>query len=263
VEHSPRHTVIFTVLLCAVFSVVVSAVAVSLHDRQVENQRLDRIRKVLGVAGLVRADEKLEDAEAVARFESGLEARVIDVGTGQPVEGVDPLSYDQRKAAKDPARSHAVPENRAKVRRVPDQVVVYLIKAGEDVAGVVIPIEGYGLWSTLYGYLALERDGRTVRGITYYEHGETPELGGEVDNPNWKARWPGRLAYDDDFEPALRVKKGLAGSPQEDPYQVDGLSGATITSGGVTNMLAFWLGPRGFGPYLAEFRKAHANGGAG
>ena len=81
-----------------------------------------------------------------------------------------------------------------------------------------------------------------------------------MDNPRWKARWPGRQLFDARGEPKLRVKKGRAGTPEDDPFQVDGLSGATLsgatlTSNGVTNMLRFWLGQDGFGPYLAELRK--------
>jgi Na+-transporting NADH:ubiquinone oxidoreductase subunit C len=123
---------------------------------------------------------------------------------------------------------------------------------------IVLPIEGYGLWSTLYGFLAVEADTTTVRGITYYQHGETPGLGGEVDNPAWRAAWIGRKAFDQDFEPAIQVIKGQAGRPEQDPHHVDGLTGATITSRGVTNMMRFWLGPDGFGPYLARFRETHA-----
>ncbi len=254
-EHSTRHTVIFTTVLCIVFSVMVSAVAVGLHDRQVENQRLDRIKKVLGVAGLAGDDESLSAEELNARFESGLEAVVVELSTGQLVDGIDPLSYDQRKAAKDPARSRPAPDNLSKVRRVPNHAVVYRIKDGDGVAGYVLPIEGYGLWGTLYGYIAIGSDIQTVRGITFYEHKETPGLGGEVDNPSWKARWPGRQVFDGRGEPQLRVKKGAAGTPEADPFQVDGLSGATLTSNGVSNMLQFWLGRSGFGPYLAELRK--------
>lgn len=252
---------IFTALLCVVFSVLVSSVAVGLKDRQDENVRLDRIKNVLGVAGLKSTDEDLSAEEMLARFESGLEARVVDLATGEYVEGVDALSFDQRKAAKDSETSEAVPANAAKVRRVPHQVVIYLIKAGDETSGVVIPIEGYGLWSTLYGYLALETDGRTVKGITYYSHGETPGLGGEVDNDRWKALWPGRLAFDDKGKPALRVKKGQAGPAETDPYQVDGLSGATITSRGVSNMLAFWLGRDGFATYIQKFKQQQGGQG--
>jgi len=260
VEHSVRHTVIFTAVLCIVFSVLVSAVAVGLHDRQVENQRLHRIQNVLGVAGLKEPGERLSREELSSRFESGLEARVIDLATGEYVEGIDALSFDQRRAAKDPETSRPAPTNRAKVRRLPAHAVVYVIKDGSEETGLVLPIEGSGLWSTLYGFLALDSDARTVRGITFYSHGETPGLGGEVDNPRWKSRWAGRLAFDDAWMPALRVKKGIAGPSDTDPYQVDGLSGATITSNGVTNMIQFWLGENGFGPYLARQRSQGAQG---
>lgn len=260
-EHSARHTMIFTTLLCVVFSVLVSGVAVSLKDRQDENVRLDRIKNVLGVAGLKEADEDLSAEEMLARFDSGLDARVVDLASGEYVEGVDALSFDQRKAAKDPETSEAARSNRAKVRRLPHQAVVYLIKDGAETSGLVIPIEGYGLWGTLYGYIALETDGRTVKGITYYAHKETPGLGGEVDNDRWKALWPGRLAFDEKGKPALRVKKGQAGSAEDDPYQVDGLAGATITSNGVTNMLSFWLGRDAFGPYIKKFKQQQGGQG--
>ena len=135
-------------------------------------------------------------------------------------------------------------------------MVVFDIVQDGELKGLILPIEGYGLWGFLYGYLALEPDARTIRGITFYEHGETPGLGGEVDNPRWKALWPGRLAFDDRGKPAITVKKGIAGSVEDDPYQVDGLSGATITSRGVTNLVRFWLGDDGFGPYLDNYRSA-------
>jgi Na+-transporting NADH:ubiquinone oxidoreductase subunit C len=252
--------VLFVTVLCIVFSVLVSSVAVSLRDRQVENQRLDRIKNVLTVAGLLDPGERISREELASRFEENLEARVVNLGSGSYVEGVDPFAFDQQRAAKNPDTSELAPENRAKVRRVPHDALVYLIMDGDEVQGLILPIEGHGLWSTLYGYLALEADAQTVRGITYYSHGETPGLGGEVDNPSWKARWPGRKAFGPDGRPALRVNKGSAGPPEDAPHEVDGLSGATITSNGVTNMLVFWLGESGFGPYLDQYRKQRETG---
>jgi len=101
----------------------------------------------------------------------------------------------------------------------------------------------------------MDKDTTTIRGLTFYAHGETPGLGGEVDNPRWKALWPGRKAFDENWKPDIRVIKGQAGSPETDPHHVDGLSGATLTSRGVTNLLLFWLGDQGFGPYLQQFRQ--------
>lgn len=256
-QHSPLRTIVFSALLCIAFSALVSTVAVGLRERQQENIRLDRIKNVLGVAGLRAPGETLSAEQMAQRFESGLQARLVDLAAGQfaPAEAGDPLNYDARKQARDPQSSSEAPPNLAKVRRLPQYAVVYLTQEG----GVILPIEGQGLWSTLYGYLALDADLRTVRGITYYDHGETPGLGGEVDNPRWKELWPGRLAFDERGQPALQVNKGAAGPPAEDPYRVDGLSGATITSRGVSHMLEFWLGRSGFGPFLETLRAQRGN----
>jgi Na+-transporting NADH:ubiquinone oxidoreductase subunit C len=160
------------------------------------------------------------------------------------------------KAAEDAELGRPAPPNQAGVQRLAKYAVVYhVLDADQKVEMVVIPIKGYGLWSTLYGYLALDKDGNTVHGITYYQHGETPGLGGEVDNPRWKSLWPGRKAYDESGNEALTVIKGQAGPASSDPYRVDGLSGATLTSRGVSHMLELWLGPNGFKPYLEKFRQ--------
>ena len=116
---------------------------------------------------------------------------------------------------------------------------------------MILPVEGLGLWSTLYGFLAVDADLETIRGLTFYEHAETPGLGGEVDNPRWKSLWPGRRTTVDG-EPRIEVIRGRAGPPGEDPYRVDGLSGAAITGRGVTNLLRFWLSDEGFRPYLTR-----------
>jgi Na+-transporting NADH:ubiquinone oxidoreductase subunit C len=181
---------------------------------------------------------------------------VIDLATGETVPDVDPATFDQLRAAKNPETSSPAPPNRANVRRLPDNALVYKVLGEEGgIEAVVLPIEGYGLWSTLYGFIALEDDLDTVRGITFYQHGETPGLGGEVDNPRWKSRWVGRKAFDENGLPIIEVIKGVAGPPQEDPYEVDGLSGATLTARGVTHLVRFWLGKSGFGPYLEKLEQ--------
>lgn len=262
-QPSVQRTVLFAVAISLVCAVMVSVAAVALRDRQETNKLLDQRKKVLTVAGLMDTGESLSAEEINLRFENNLQARVIDLETGEVAADVDPAAYDQRKAQNDPERSEPAAPNPAKVRRVPKYGKVYLLQPeGGQVEGVIIPIEGMGLWSTLYGYIALAHDANTVRGITFYEHGETPGLGGEVDNPRWKALWPDRKVYDEDGSVTLTVAKGRAGTPEADPYRVDGLSGATLTSNGVSNMLRFWLGDKGFGEYLDHFRSETSGGGA-
>ena len=253
-EHSSRYIVLFAAGVCAVCSIFVSSASVSLRERQEQNAILDVQKKVLSVAGLMSDDEDINRATVQQRFAENITAKVVDMETGNYVEGVDPTTFDQSAAASDPDQSTPAPENRAKVRRVPNQGLVYHVAPGGELRSIILPVEGAGLWGTLYGFVAIQADAQTIDGLTFYQHKETPGLGGEVDNPRWKALWKGRKAFGENGEVAITVKKGAAGPPEEDPYQVDGLSGATITSRGVTNLLAFWLGNDGFGPYIEQFR---------
>jgi Na+-transporting NADH:ubiquinone oxidoreductase subunit C len=249
------YTIIFTTLVCAVCSVLVSGAAVGLKERQVANQILDRQSKVLLVTGLMAEGERLSKNEIQTRFEQNIVAKIINLETGEYDDSIPFETFDQRRYSRDPATSKTAPDNDARVRRIPNHAMVYHVMHDGEISEIVIPVEGMGLWSILYGYLALDKDANTIRGITFYEHGETPGLGGEVDNPRWKALWPGRKAFDEKGVPKIQVIKGQAGSPQEDPHHIDGLSGATLTSKGVSNLLAFWLGENGFGPYLKRVRE--------
>lgn len=253
-EHNSRYIVLFAAAVCGVCSIFVASAAVLLEDRQDENRLLDVQEKVLTVAGLKAAGEELSDATIRQLFDKNMIAEVVDVASGQLAEDVDAAKFDQQAVARDPETSSVPPANKAKVLRVPNQALVYRVEEAGEVQAIVLPVEGTGLWGTLYGYIALEADGRTINGITFYKHKETPGLGGEVDNPRWKALWKGRQAFDENGDVRITVKKGIAGPPETDPYQVDGLSGASITSRGVTNLLAFWLGDEGFGPYLDLYR---------
>ena len=145
----------------------------------------------------------------------------------------------------------------AKIRRQANIQTVYLVEGDKGIERVILPIHGYGLWSTLYGFIALEGNLNTVAGLGFYEHAETPGLGGEIDNPKWKALWPGKQAYADNFMlPAIGLTKGKASA--DDIYNIDSLAGATLTSNGVTNLVKFWLGKNGFALFLANLRVGEA-----
>ena len=254
-RESATYMFMFAALVSVVCAVFVSGAAVGLADKRQLNAALDKQRNVLYAAGLASPEDGLTSDQIIEISEQRIRPVVVDLASGATVSDVDPASYDMEKDAAGPNGLEA-PPNSSSIKRISKSAVVYEVRDDRDnIEMVVIPIKGYGLWSTLYGFLALDRDGTTVRGLTYYQHGETPGLGGEVDNPRWKALWPGRKAYNDSWEPALTVIKGQAGPPSSDPYRVDGLSGATITSRGVSNMLQFWLSEDGFGPYLKNFRE--------
>jgi Na+-transporting NADH:ubiquinone oxidoreductase subunit C len=253
-SNSTGYTIGFATLVCVLCGIGVASAAVALKDRQDENKRLDQQKQVLLVAGLMQPGQQVSPAEVTDLFTKNIKAEVIDLKTGQTAKGIEAADFDQNKAQKDPATSREAPANMAKVMRLPNNALVYHVVKGGKTDTIIVPIQGYGLWSMLYGYLALDKDASTVKGITYYQHLETPGLGGEVDNPKWKAKWIGRKVYDDKGEPKLELFKGIAGDPKTDPYRIDGLSGATITSNGVSATIDLWFGPDGFQPFLKRFK---------
>ena len=247
---STSKTIIVALALCIVCSVFVSTAAVMLRPAQQANKNLDRKTNILAAAGLLKQGVSIDE-----QFES-VTTRAVDLTTGKFTDAVDVASYDQRKASKDPVMSQDLGEaDIAKIGRRANYALVYIIKGDSGIDKVILPIEGYGLWSPLYGFVALESDLNTVAGLGFYEHAETPGLGGEVDNPLWKAKWVGKKAYDENNHAVLSVIKGSVDSSRpEAVHQVDGLSGATLTSRGVDNLVKFWMGENGFAPFLANLR---------
>ncbi|MGL5287285.1 Na+-transporting NADH:ubiquinone oxidoreductase subunit C [Aeromonas sp. RU39B] len=240
--------------LCLVCSIVVSVSAVGLRPLQQANKALDKQRNILSVAGL--------DVSNVAKvYGQNIEARLVDLTSGQYAEG-NADSFDVLAAAKDPARNLVLPsaDDKAGLRRIAKQMPVFLAKNEQGVVdSIILPIYGQGLWSTMYAFLAVAPDGQTIKGITYYDHGETPGLGGEIENPAWRALFVGKKLFDEQGQPALRVIKGHA--PDGSEHEIDGLSGATLTGNGVQHTFDFWMGPKGYGPFLAKLRAGELNNG--
>lgn len=239
-------------LVCAVF---VSAAAVMLKPVQEVNQALDRKRNILAAAGM------LEEGRSVEEQFSQISTRIVDLRTGRFSADEDPQKYDQRRAAKNPSQSEklSAEQDVAKIGRREHFSVVYVVE--NDTGGidkVILPVRGYGLWSTLYGFIAVEADANTIAGLGFYQHGETPGLGGEVDNPRWIAFWPGKEVYRDGDVAVSLIKGSVDPTSASAAWQVDGLAGATLTSKGVTNLLHFWLGENGFQPFLNNLRNGEA-----
>jgi Na+-transporting NADH:ubiquinone oxidoreductase subunit C len=244
-----------TIVLSLVCSVLVSSAAVMLKPMQLRNVELARKERILEVAGL------LEPGRSVEELFEGVTARLVELETGQFSDAFDPGTYDQQIAARDPALSDVIPpwEDIAGIRRKARYAPVYLVESDGQIEKVILPVHGYGLWSTMYGFLALSGDGREVLGLVFYQHAETPGLGGEIENPRWLERWVGKRVYGPDDEVRLQVVRGSVdpGSEWAD-WSIDGLSGATLTADGVSRMVQFWLGEQGFGPFLARLREEGA-----
>lgn len=263
-KDSIANTLVVSLALCVVCSLLVSTAAVGLKKFQVKNKALDQQRNILAAAGLTvdRGGEEISAAdmsssEVEKLFEQKVTRKLLDIDTGEYIEDAE-ATFDPRKAAKDPERSVPVdgPVDIGQARRE-KRTWVFLVQDEGKIQQYIVPIYGMGLWSTLYGYVAVDNDLRTIQGLTFYEHAETPGLGGEVENPKWKAKWVGKQIYaegvavEDVSNNDIRVGVAKAAPSSENAkYMVDGLSGATITSRGVDSMLKYWFSDEGFGPYF-------------
>ena len=235
---------IIPLVACIACAIIVSVTAVSVRPEQNLNVENEKKIKILAAAGIQtdRVDEEFSKIKTV----------FVDFETDKLVI-IDP-AYDHIKAASNPDLSTVIPkaDDIAVLKRRENIGTIYVwVDEQNDIEKLVLPIRGYGLWGTLYGYLSLDSDLNTVRGIEYYDHKETPGLGGEVDNPNWKSDWYGKRVYNDDGSVALYVTKGASSTD----YEIDGISGATLTTNGVSNMIKYWLGDNGYGPIIKNLNE--------
>lgn len=250
-KNETMKTLVVAGLLCFVCSILVSITVVALRPQQSENAKRDVKKNILMSAGLYK-----EGIDIDAVF-STIDTIIIDIETGKKVE-VDVESFNQVIASKDPKTSVKIPAKKdvGRLNSRSKLAKVYLKKnlAGE-VETIILNVWGKGLWSTMYGFIALDADTRTIKGFAYYSQGETPGLGGEVDNINWKNQWIGKKLYDEDFKVAFAVNKGTVDNTHGlAQYRVDGLSGSTITGNGVTTSMKYWFGDHGYAKFLSNFR---------
>ncbi|MBY0517446.1 MAG: Na(+)-translocating NADH-quinone reductase subunit C [Bacteriovoracaceae bacterium] len=248
-------TITVAAVLCGVCSVLVAGAVVVLKPKQIINQDLDLKKNILMSSGLYQNDQTIDQV-----YQASVTPVVVDLTTGEQVADLDATKFDQDKADKDPQYlvELSKEDDKAGIRRISRLQKVFLVKKEGQLDQIVLHLYGKGLWSTMKGFLAVDKDGMTVRGFNYYSHGETPGLGGEVDNPRWKAIWPGKKLYDGSgsFEPKIDIVKGSVNPQSEDAaYQVDGLSGATLTSNGVENTFKFWFAKNGYSNFLAKVRE--------
>lgn len=252
---SVQKTVIVALAVALVCSVVVTTTVVLLKPLQQGDIAQERQRNILEVLGMPPEDKSMD-----AQFR-GIEARLVDLATGDyvRVDDIDPGTYDAVKAAANAELSIPVPPDRdvASIGSREKIAAIYLVRRDNKLKYLILPVRGLGMYSTLYGLLALEADANTIFGFSVYQHAETPGLGGKVDDPKWRALWKGKAIFDETGTLRIQVVKGSVDANKPGAmHEVDGLTGATITSRGVNNMLRYWLGADGYGPFLKKLISA-------
>ncbi len=255
---STKNTMAVALGVSLICSFLVSLTAVALHDKQQQNRKFERIRNIVIAAGFDFDKHSMENI-----YKKNIRPVVVNMKTGIPIEKdkspVDPENFDIETILKNSELTIPIPDDEdiASINKKPVYIVVYHVLNEGSPDRIVLPVYGKGLWSTMYGFISMDMDLTTIKGITFYQHGETPGLGGEIDNKKWQKSWFDKKAFDNSRHLKIEVIKGRVDKSKAGAcYKIDGLSGATLTTRGVNAMVRFWLGKNGYGPYFVYLRGA-------
>ncbi len=232
---SNSYTLGFTALVTIVLGIMLSVAATSLKERQQLNVELDikkNILRALNITGPTEVKQTAEDIQIL--FDNNIRGIVVDAD-GNPVADLKPEDID--------------PKTMTGLYPVYEKVV------NGSTVGYALPISGKGLWSTCYGYLALESDCNTVMGLTFYQHGETPGLGGEIEKEWFTSNFIGKQIFNPAGElVSIQIVKGVVNEKSPEAYhQVDGISGSTLTGKGLNIFIE-----QDLINYLPFFKQAHS-----
>lgn len=237
-KNSTAYTFGFATLICVVCSFLLAFVSGSLRSKQELNMEVDIKKNVLKAVSLVPPlPAGARPSDVLATYAAKIDELVLD-NQGHILNGKRPedINFDAS----------------------PDLMPLYIYKEQGVVKAYCYPVIGKGLWSTLYGYFAVEPDAKTVRGITFYKHGETPGLGAEIDKSWFQDNFKGKIIWSKikkELTPVVVVKGKVSDfyTGDQAKYRVDGISGATITSRGVTDLLDVAI--KKYEPFFKEIRK--------
>lgn len=258
---SPVKAFLVILLTALVCSSLVSAAVVVLRPIQLNNQMVDRSRNIINLTGLIEKGVTPSDEEMLELYR-GMDVRIVDIDEAEFDNELDPLSFDPRRAVNNPELGVNIPadQDQASLGRRSRFAPVYIVLRDEELDRIILPVHGTGMWSTIYGYIALESDLNTIAAATFYEQNETPGLGDQIMRPEWQEQWEGRLIYDEVGDMRFAVNHGKV-EPGSSTwlYEVDALTGATVTADAVTGMMQYWFGPHGYRDFLDHLRE-HGSG---
>ena len=254
---SPKNALLAVLVTALVCSSLVSAAVVLLRPIQLNNQLLEQSRNIMQLTGLLTAGVELGDDEMLGLYKS-VDRRIVNISDAVFDEAIDPNTFNKRQAVNDPELGVQIPAGMdlASLGRRSRFAPVYIVWNDGELERVILPVRGAGMWSMLYGYIALESDLNTIAGMTFYEQNETPGLGDQITHAHWLEQWKGRRVYDEQGELRFRVSEGVvAAGSATSGFEVDAMSGATVTGNAVTGMMHYWFGPHGYQELLAQLRE--------
>ena len=231
-EFSNRYIFIFSAVMVIVVAILLSLAATILQPRQSRNLEIEKKQSMLESIGILSTVQNAEEL-----YDKYIEEGFVINSKGEPVESVDAFTVELRAEQRKPVTEQLLPVFNAES------------DTGEKLT--IIPVEGKGLWGPIYGYVSIKPDMNTIHGVTFDHKGETPGLGAEINTTPFESMFNGKELYESDQFVSIGVLKG--GAPENDPHNVDAISGGTITSKGLEDMLLNGIGK--YNDYLLKNKK--------
>lgn len=254
-NNSVSHTILFAIAIAVVLGAMVTAVSVLLEPAQAENREQAQQAIFQDLLQNQPGFESIVDQHSAYQMDH----RLVDLDTGCYDAEIAASDYgtiiDSRRSKHTQALNREQDIANIKVRA--KYALVHLIQDTDRLIAVVLPVYGLGYSSRLNGYLTLAADGNQVRSLVFYDHNETPGMGGRISTADWQTQWQKKLLRDQNGNLRIGVATGSPTSAEDRSYQIDAMAGATITGRGVTNLLRFWVGPMGFETYLHNLQTFH------
>ena len=250
---SPAKAILVVTVTALVCSILVSAAAVFLQPLQQAYADIERIRYIVQLSGLVDDAAEVSEFDIVSAYQD-ISLQIIDLESGSFDADLDPQPFVDASIDNELQELISIPPelDTAALQSRPRWVAVYLVESNAQLQRFIFPIYGRGMWSTIYGYLAIEGDLNTIADVLFYEHGETPGIGDQIQRASWLASWRGKRLYDEQGQLQFNIGTDSAASPAAD-FRVDGIAGATLTVNGVANMVRYWFGPHGYASFINQY----------
>jgi Na+-transporting NADH:ubiquinone oxidoreductase subunit C len=230
-KDSNKATFLFSSVMVIVIAIMLSVAAIALGPYQARNTRIEKMENILSSVGI---NSTTSDAEK--SFSKYIIRQVVLDSKGEPVNGgTAAFDIDLKKEL-----------DKAKTGNQDEELFPLFVCQKENKKFFIIPVRGKGLWGPIWGFIALEEDMNTIYGVSFGHKSETPGLGAEIEAAKFQEKFKG--LDDQGSFVSVQVVKGNAGSAN--PHGVDAVSGATITSNGVSEMVQ-----RTLGNYIAYFKK--------
>lgn len=222
-KQSNVYTIVYITVMVVIVGAALAFTSMSLKDRQLENANADKMKQILQSVHITT-----DRSTVVDDFHRYITSTIVVNSRGEQVEGTDAFNVNVAAEIKKEADKRLLP--------------VYICQLPDQGEKIILPLSGMGLWGPIWGYVALDADGTTIYGAFFDHQGETPGLGAEITKPEFTSQFDGKQMFKNGmFLPVTVVKKGQHPADGED--YVDGISGGTITSKGVSAMLDDCLKP--------------------